>query len=273
MMKFTKVIFALMVGLMLSGSGAWAQTAPAAAKVGPEVVPAKTNADADASRVRREISCERPESCTVQTFYLSNVGQPNDANEILTALRNFMPPEIRLYLVPSQNAILLRGTAEQLALTQKIINDLDRPKKIYRLTYTMNEMDGGKRVGTQHFSMIVAEKQRVTLKQGSRVPVATGSMGATGTAQQTQFQYLDVGMNFDATVTPVTGGVELNSKVEQTSVAEEKSGVGPQDPVVRQTQVQGTSILMLGKPLVLGSVDVPGTTRRLEVEALIEVGP
>jgi general secretion pathway protein D len=64
----------------------------------------------------------------VQTFYLTNVSQPNDGNEILTAIRNVMPPDIKLYLVPSQNAIILRATSDQLLLAQKLINDLDRPR-------------------------------------------------------------------------------------------------------------------------------------------------
>ena len=55
------------------------------------------------------------------------------------------------------------------------------------------------------------------------MPVATGSYdaGSAGTAgrgAQTQFQYLDVGMNFAATLTEASGGVVLKSKVEQLSV-------------------------------------------------------
>jgi len=58
--------------------------------------------------------------------------------------------------------------------------------------------------------------------------------------------------------------------VEQSSVADEKSNVGIQDPVVRQTTLDGTSTLVPGKPLVLGSLDVPGSTRREEVEVVAE---
>jgi hypothetical protein len=47
--------------------------------------------------------------------------------------------------------------------------------------------------------------------------------------------YVDVGMNFDATLDEFANGVRLNSKVEQLSVADEKSGAGAQDPIIRQT--------------------------------------
>jgi hypothetical protein len=133
-------------------------------------------------------------------------------------------------------------------------------------------MDGGKRVGAQHFSMVVVTGQRTLLKQGTKVPIATGSYttGAS-TGEQTQFTYLDVGMNFDATLDEFVNGVRLRTKVEQLSMAEEKSGMGPQDPVIRQTSLEGTSFLTPGKPLVLGAVDIPGSTRHLDVEVVMDL--
>ena len=50
--------------------------------------------------------------------------------------------------MPSESAIVVRGTQEQLTQAQKVISELDRPKKAYRLTYTITESDGAKRVGT-----------------------------------------------------------------------------------------------------------------------------
>ena len=64
----------------------------------------------------------------VQTFYLTNVSQQNDANEILVALRNVLDPTVKIYLVNSQNAIVVRATPDQLVLAEKLINDLDRTR-------------------------------------------------------------------------------------------------------------------------------------------------
>ncbi len=64
----------------------------------------------------------------VQTFYLTNAAQQNDANEIFTALRNLLDPSAKLALVPTQNAFVLRATPDQLLLAQKLLNDLDRAK-------------------------------------------------------------------------------------------------------------------------------------------------
>jgi type II secretory pathway component GspD/PulD (secretin) len=207
---------------------------------------------------------------SMQTFYLANTSQKEDAIEITTAIRNLIPPTARVYLVPTQNAILVSGTPEMLEETRKVIEALDRPRRTYRLTYTINESDGGKRIGIQHFAMVVVSSQRTVLKQGSKIPVATGSV-ATGNAAQTQITYLDIGMNFDATLDESANGVRLRTKVEQSSIADEKSSVGLDDPIVRQTIIEGTSILTPGKPLVLGSLDVPGSTRHQEIEVVMEV--
>jgi general secretion pathway protein D len=75
------------------------------------------------------------------TFYLHNVSLGSDANEIHTAIRNLLPPDARTYLVANQNAIVVSATAEQLARAEWLINELDRPKKSYRLTYTVTETD------------------------------------------------------------------------------------------------------------------------------------
>ncbi len=202
-----------------------------------------------------------------QTIYLTNLTQENDANELVTDLRNMLTKD-KLYYVPSQGAISFRGSAEDLALVQKILSDLDKTKKIYRLTYTMTEKDGGKTIGVQHFSIVVASGSRTVAKQGSRVPIPVNTNLASPTSEIT---YLDVGQEIEASLDGYLDGVRLRTKVVQSSIAEDKSGVGAQVPIIRQTTFEGTSTLVQGKPLVLGSVDVAGSTRHQEVEVVSEL--
>ena len=257
-MRFASGVFGVMA-LVLSGAGVWAQTG--------ETVPS----DKVVAASKQENHSQSVDTRPYQAFYLATSSQQNDANEVVVAIRNMLPPDVKVILAQSQNAILVRATPDQLVLVQKIINDLDRPKKAYRLIYTITEMDGEKRVGVQHFAMVVAAGQRSVMKQGSRVPIATGSYTATGNSgAQMQFTYLDVGMNFDATLDEFANGVRLRSKVEQLGIAEQVSGVGAQDPVIRQSELEGTSFLALGKPLVLGSMDMAGSTRHLDVEVVME---
>jgi hypothetical protein len=83
-------------------------------------------------------------------------------------------------------------------------------------------------------------------------------------------QYQDIGFEIEVSLNTYLDGVRLLTKMGESSVAEEKSGVGAQDPIFRQTTMEGTSTLVLGKPLVLGSLDIPGTTRRQEVDVVAE---
>jgi type II secretory pathway component GspD/PulD (secretin) len=190
--------------------------------------------------------------------------------DIQTDMRNMLR-NVKIYSVPSQNAICVKGTAEDLQLAQKIVADLERPRKIYRITYNITDSDSGKRIGTQSFSLVVASGEKTVFKQGSRVPIVTGSYDAAASIANTQVQYQDVGMNIEATVNGDVDGLRLRSKVEQTNVADEKSGVGAQDPIVRQTVLEGIASVMLGKSLILGSLDVPGTTRKQEIEVVAEL--
>jgi type II secretory pathway component GspD/PulD (secretin) len=205
-----------------------------------------------------------------QTMYLTNLTQPNDANELMTDLRNMLP-NAKVYYVPSQSAFSIRASAEEIALAQKIVADLDKTKKIYRLTYTMTERDGSKTIGVQHFSIIVASGSRTDFKQGSRVPIFVAGTSSGSSSSNPELQYLDVGQEIDASLDSYLDGVRLRTKVVQSSIAEDKAGAGTQAPVIRQTTLEGTSTLVQGKPLVLGSLDVPGSTRHQEVEVVSEV--
>jgi general secretion pathway protein D len=63
----------------------------------------------------------------VQTFYLTNAWQQNDLTDVQTAIRNVLP-NTKVYGVPSQNAIVMRATPDELMLAQKLVNDLDKAR-------------------------------------------------------------------------------------------------------------------------------------------------
>jgi len=214
--------------------------------------------------------CEtKPSPESYQTIYLTNITQQNDANEVVNGLRNMLS-KARIYLASSQNAISIHGTQEDIALAQKIVADLDRARKVYRLTYTIAETDGGKRIGAQRYSLLAVAGDRTTLKQGSRVPIVTGTTESE--TPGTQVQYQDVGLHIEATVDGRGDGLRLRTKVEQSSLSDEKPGVG-QDPVLHQTVLDGEATLVPGKPLLLGSLDIPGNAHKQEIEVLAELVP
>lgn len=209
-----------------------------------------------------------------RTFYLSNTNTSNVINQegadLLTAMRNILSACDKIYLVSSQSAIVMQASASELELAARLIADLDRPHKSYRLLYSITELDAGKEVATHHVAMVVVTGQRTTLKEGDKVPVATGTSANDKGAAQTQLTYIDVGLNFDATLDEVANGIRLQSKVEKSSVGASNTIAGVQEPVVRQSVLQGTAFLTLNKPTMLGSIDIPNSTRHLDIDVLIE---
>jgi type II secretory pathway component GspD/PulD (secretin) len=211
----------------------------------------------------------RPKADTLDTLYLKNATEQNELNDIQTAMRNALP-YAHIYGVPTQRAIVLWATQDDIALAHRILADLDKKRPTYRLTYTISEFDGGKRIGAEHLSLVAAAGDKTEMKQGTRVPIVTGSIDSDTGKPSTQFQYVDLGLKIDATLDVSGESLTLRTKVEQSGVADEKSSVGIQDPVIRQSTLDGTSTLVPGKALVLGSLDVPGSTRREEVEVVAE---
>ena len=203
-----------------------------------------------------------------KTFFLSNVTQQMDLGDIQTDLRN-MINRAKIYGVASQNAISVEGTEEEVELAQQMISELDRPKKVYRLTYSFTEIDNGRRAGSQQYSLDVMQNEKSELKLGDKVPIVTGTYSHDSASSELQMQYLDVGLHIEAAVV----GARLRSHIERSSLSEEKATVSPQDPILRQTVFEGLTLMPQGKPIVLGSIDVPGTTRKEEIAVAAEVVP
>jgi len=213
-----------------------------------------------------------PAAEITQTIFVRNVNEQNDLNDIVTDLRNVLP-RAKMFAVQSQNAITVRATEEDLATAQKLIADLDKPRKVYRLTYTITDFEDGKRTGSEHYVFLAAAEMKTVFKQGNRVPIVTGMADNKTAEQSSQVQYMDVGLSIEATVTGSPENLMLRTKIEQSSLAGEKSATAAADPVVEQAVLQGVSELAQNKPTVLGSLDIPGTTRHQEIELVAELVP
>ncbi len=268
----------------------------------------------------------------VQTFYLSNASQANDGNEILTGLRLLLDPSVKLYLVPSQNAIVMRATPDQLLLAQKLINDFDRARaevvvdvavlEVNRdklrdlgitlptsigLTPSLNTTSttsttsgtttdtGGTtqnltlsnltHLNSNDFAVSISggtlnalltdtntkvlqnpriratDGQRASLKIGEKIPIATGSYNAgvsTGVASigvQTQFTYLDVGVNIDITPTVhLDREVSLKAKVEVSQQNGSVTISGVTEPIIAQRVLEQVIQLKEGEPSILAGI-------------------
>jgi general secretion pathway protein D len=63
----------------------------------------------------------------IKTFYLSNLSQPQELQDVTNALRQILEIQ-RVQSLPSEGALVVRGTPDQMALAQKLVSDLDKSK-------------------------------------------------------------------------------------------------------------------------------------------------
>ena len=200
-----------------------------------------------------------------ETLFIAHLTESSDARDLVTDLRNMLP-RATVYYVRSQNAISIHATADELQLAHKVLADIDQPRKAYRVTYAITGSDAGKGSTAQRYTLIVLPDTKAVLKQGDRVPIVTGNAENSSNATTTQVQYVDIGLNIEATLE----GDRLRTKIEETGLSDEKSGLGTQDPIVRQTMVEAMAPVGSSKPVILGSVDIPGTTRHKEISVSVE---
>ncbi len=71
---------------------------------------------------RRELEDE-----VIKTVYLTNLATAQDLSEITTAIRGLTDLR-RLFTVASMNAILMRGSRAKVAIAEKVIHDMDKPR-------------------------------------------------------------------------------------------------------------------------------------------------
>jgi general secretion pathway protein D len=117
--------------------------------------------------------------------------------------------------------------------------------------------------------MRVTDGQKATLKIGDRVPVATGSFSGTASSGisplvNTQFQYIDVGVNVDVTprVHP-DNEISLKIKIEVSSVTGTQNIGGINQPIISQRSVDHDIRLKDGEVSILG-----GLLQRTETDSV-----
>src|SRR6266700_1374076 len=67
------------------------------------------------------------EQSVIKTFYMAKLSQPTELQDVVNALRQILEIS-RIQPLPSEGAIVVRGTPDQVALAQKLVSDLDRSK-------------------------------------------------------------------------------------------------------------------------------------------------
>ncbi|HEY1808252.1 MAG TPA: hypothetical protein VGG42_06800 [Acidobacteriaceae bacterium] len=147
------------------------------------------------------------------------------------------------------------------------------PQHFYRLHFAVEELDAtGKLTNTRSYEETIATGNAADqqIKTGSRIPIATGSYGSSGvqsSLMNTQFQYIDLGVNLDVrNVTEYSDKLGFRLKAEISSVARQTEIAGIGEPVIRQNSWDSTLTVPVGKPTVVYSSDDLDSKGRMQVE-------
>lgn len=165
---------------------------------------------ADNTGKRREL-----EQSVVKTFYLGNVSAATDLQDVVNAIRTILEVQ-RIQQIPSQNAIVVRGTPDQLALAEKMIDDIDKskPEVIIDVVVAQVRMDKVRQMG-----LLPPQTGSVAL-QGTNTTTSSSGSGSGGTTTTTttgsgnnlnfnDLQHL-TSTNYAVTISPLTAQLIFN---------------------------------------------------------------
>jgi general secretion pathway protein D len=125
----------------------------------------------DSPAKRKEI-----EENVMKTFYLRNVSTPNELQEAATVVSKMLDVS-RVQLLQSQDALMVRGTMDQLVLVEKVLADLDKPKSevIVDVAVMQVARDRIRTLGAQ-----VPTSATIYYAPASGVIASTGNPGSNG---------------------------------------------------------------------------------------------
>jgi len=134
----------------------------------------------------------------------------------------------------------------------------EKPVHAYRLDFSVRELEEGKTINTRQYSLNLNADDSNEIKIGTRVPVESG---------QGQYQYIDVGTSIWCRIGERSDGIPLSVKAEVSNFAipDHESG----HPVIRQLKIDASTLALLGKPMIVGSVDDPNSKRQFQLEVTV----
>jgi hypothetical protein len=137
----------------------------------------------------------------------------------------------------------------------------EKPVHAYRVDFSVNELEAGKKVNSRNYSMNLTSGERNDLKIGTRVPVPVGP-------SQNTFQYMDVGTSINCMLQDRGDEFALYVHSDFSNFAASGEQHSSQ-PIVRQININGSTLASPGKLIVIGSVDDPNSNREFQLEATV----
>ncbi len=152
------------------------------------------------------------------------------------------------------------------AVPPKHGGDNSEPGHSYRLDFTINELEEGKKINSRQYSMNLNSGDQNEIKIGTRVPVEV---------KQGEIQYLDVGTNIwcrlrdRVDISWLANDLMLNVRSDLSNFAIADQQGQSTRPVIRQVKIDSSAIASTGKSTVIGAVDDPNSKRQFQLEVTV----
>jgi general secretion pathway protein D len=150
------------------------------------------------------------EQSVIKTFYLANLSQPTELQDVVNALRQILEIS-RIQPLPSQGALVVRGTPDQIALAEKLVGDLDkaRPEVIVEVAIMQVSRDKTRNLGiSPPTSATIALQNNIntTTTSSSNGTANSNGSSTSGTANQVNLNRLGNlnATDFTVTIPPAT---------------------------------------------------------------------
>ena len=136
----------------------------------------------------------------------------------------------------------------------------------YRLDFSVNEMDSGKKINSRQYSLNLNAGDGNEIKIGTRVPFEQ---------KQGEFTYIDVGTSLWSRLRDrsdlvwLADDVSLNVRCDISNFAVPDQQGQNVRPLLRQLKIDASTVAALGKPTLVGSVDDPNSKRQFQLEVTV----
>lgn len=169
--------------------------------------------------------------------------------------------------------IPLAWMAAALVAPQIPVHAQDRPvPATYKVEFNIRDGSDVAKTG-RHYTLLVEPNRKAVFKVGSRVPTISGSFQpASNTLVNTQYTYLDIGVNIECIIAENNGRIEMHGSMDLSGIAPVDGAVrgsGMPNPSIVQTKLDLDTSVTLGRPTVIASIDDPVTARQVQVEATV----
>lgn len=144
----------------------------------------------------------------------------------------------------------------------------------YHVVFVAREVEGGKVINSRKYetdmSLQGSGSGTGSIRTGSKIPIATGSYSGAQTGIQTQFTYVDLGVNLDFSRARLEGDKVFLLVTAEISSADTGTLVhGVNEPTIRQNKWNAGVTVPLGKPTVIFSSDDVSSKQTMQIELTV----